>query len=755
MAAPAARVHCTDFGLARSIATGTRLTRTGEALGTPAYMSPEQARGETTLAPATDTWALGCLCYELLTGVAPFAADTVPATIARVLRDEPPPVHRRRPDLPRDLAAVVQAALAKSATARYADARALASDLERVLAGQRPEVRRARRRRLGRQGVLAAAAIAVVGGLALWAARPAPTGAPGNPESEGEALSRAASARAGESPAAAAEGAERAIALAPDRHDWRVQGGLWHWAAGHDERAVAAFAAVPDGTPTVTRARWLEGLVRFVQGLADRRTDQLGAGRDAWRAAAAGEGADAACARAALALADRDPSAPARLAELPTDDRWDVALLRGVAAALAVQRLGPDARAAALRDVSRILDAGLTPPAVLVQRGMLLAELGRVDEAMAEFDRALAIAPDYAVALLNRGEMHRRRRDFARARADFESILAVRPDMAPAHLNLGVLCAQLDDLAAAEPALDAALALEPGRAGTWFQRAYVRQRRQNVAGALSDLDEALRRDPDSVPSLLLRAGIRSDAGDFAAARADVDRAVALDPEDLTARGLRARIAAGAGDLAAARRDQDLLVAREPEDVARRVERARLALRMGDTTTVQADVARILELDPDQPWALARRADVRKRRGDLRGALADLDRALARSPGAADAWYARGTLRMQQRDLAAARADLDQALAVRPRFPEAHLHRGIVRFQVGDEDGALADYDAALAERPDYVEALGTRGSLRRARGDTAGAIDDLERCLQLAAPDLPMRATIERQLAGLRAAAPR
>ena len=103
----------TDFGLARATETHSRFTRSGEALGTPAYMSPEQARGDvSTLTSATDVWSAGCILYELVAGRPPFEGDSIASTIGQVLRSAPPALRRLRPDLPAALDAICDGALA-------------------------------------------------------------------------------------------------------------------------------------------------------------------------------------------------------------------------------------------------------------------------------------------------------------------------------------------------------------------------------------------------------------------------------------------------------------------------------------------------------------------------------------------------------------------------------------------------------------------------------------------------------------------
>ena len=119
-------VFLTDFGLARILdGEASRYTRSGDALGTPAYMSPEQARGETaTLTPATDVWALGAVLFECLAGRPLFVGDTPAAVVGAMLTTDPPDLQTVRPDLPADVARVVRGCLVRAADRRDPSARA-------------------------------------------------------------------------------------------------------------------------------------------------------------------------------------------------------------------------------------------------------------------------------------------------------------------------------------------------------------------------------------------------------------------------------------------------------------------------------------------------------------------------------------------------------------------------------------------------------------------------------------------------------
>src|SRR5207248_4328194 len=126
--------HLTDFGLARLVERESTVTRTKEVLGTPSYMAPEQAVGETkNLTSATDVYGLGAVLYQLLTGQPPFAGGTTYETIRLLLDKEPRPPRSLNPKVDRDLSAICLKCLEKDPKRRYSTALALAEDLEHWL----------------------------------------------------------------------------------------------------------------------------------------------------------------------------------------------------------------------------------------------------------------------------------------------------------------------------------------------------------------------------------------------------------------------------------------------------------------------------------------------------------------------------------------------------------------------------------------------------------------------------------------------
>ncbi len=161
-----------DFGIAR-LEEVAGLTITGQVMGTPGYLSPEQARGEVaTLDRRTDVFSLGVILYELLGGGRPFAGNSNVEILMHLIDDEPEPLRRIAPEVPRDLETVVVTCLEKDPDRRYPSARALADDLGRFLDGEPVEARpvglRERLVRRGRKNPVAAFAV-IAAALALVA----------------------------------------------------------------------------------------------------------------------------------------------------------------------------------------------------------------------------------------------------------------------------------------------------------------------------------------------------------------------------------------------------------------------------------------------------------------------------------------------------------------------------------------------------------------------------------------------------------
>ncbi len=158
------RAVVADFGIARavSVAGGTKLTGTGFAVGTPAYMSPEQAYGDDNIDGRSDVYALGCVAYEMVSGRAPFEADTPQALLAKHAADTVPSMRASDSSIPLFVERAVERALAKQPSDRFQSATEFAEALTSEMVVARVGGRR------GLRPVVAAAAVVVVLVAAVW-----------------------------------------------------------------------------------------------------------------------------------------------------------------------------------------------------------------------------------------------------------------------------------------------------------------------------------------------------------------------------------------------------------------------------------------------------------------------------------------------------------------------------------------------------------------------------------------------------------
>ncbi len=715
------RVVVTDFGLAKDLGDAAALSLSGHVVGTPAYMSPEQADGRgRDVDERTDVYGLGATLFDLLAGRPPFFGDDVVKCLRRVADEDAPPLRAVAPDVPRDLETIVRKCLEKEKRLRYGSALALAEDLSRYLEGKPIHARRpsfsyrisklARRHRALVGVGASSAALLLAIALATLAER-----AQKDASIRALALSSLVSAaqadaeshaRLGESEAAAARLDEAIVAcegfLAErDLAFVRLLLGRCERLRGRDAAAMSSLDRALDLDPALVEARMERGLL-LSSGLAaaaSRRVPPLDPGEEAAlppdlaevRARAV---ADLEAAVAALGRLRRVDAAHAR-AELKR--------LRGdrVAARRAyeeVQRLDP------LHVGARL---GLSRLEIAEGNGEAAWHL-----AMSAIDLFRGFGPAYA----------------ARSEAYAAAAEGEGPRDAADSVARGHLLSEADRrVVSGDRSKEALLA-----------RGAARLRIEDVEGALADVTSALRADPSDAKAHGHRALVHARNAARLASEGRRDEAIA------------AWDAAIGDGTSAITIEPDLASAWNNRGVARS-ERERLLLEAGRVTEAEAersaaggDFSAAIERAPRFALAFQNRAAQRRRHAEallvareieeanraLRGAIADVDAALALKPGDPDAL-------------------LERALAL-----DLDGHRLVLAGDVAGADAprraAREAFDAAVLAAPDDARIRGLRGIHRARRGDGAGAIGDLEAALALA-PDAKARALFEREIAEARA----
>jgi serine/threonine-protein kinase len=563
-----------DFGIARAVtaAGGERLTESGMALGTPQYMSPEQATAG-GVDGRTDLYSLGCVLYEMLTGSPPFTGTTAQAIMARHSVDTVSPVRTVRGSVPEAVERVVLRSLAKVPADRYATARELAEALARAAAGEEAAPP-ARRRSWMVPATLLLAGIAAAVALWLSGRRSGGTGADG-----------AASA-----PVLHRVAILSFASLSPDTTDAYLARGVSEEIASRlgdlPELRVASRSSVErleraGEADLLAQARTL-GFGHLVEGSVRRAGERV---RVSVRLVTAADG---------LRKWNRSyDQAATDLLELQDEIALDVA--RAVAGQLAPSALGPRTGPAPRPEAhDRLLQGNYylaqRSPRGLARAVEAYAEATRLDSSFARAfaklaqahnlyldwgwtydrlppdsllargwraaERAVELDSTLADGWLARGSLLRFGNPvtFAGVRETIQRAVDLDPANAEAHHEFGMILRLLDDDSSAAEHFRRAVALEPDRPMSLVHLGWIDMETRRWAAARHWFDSAAAVNPGFFQAYTERAALRLAMGDSAGARLDAETAIRLRPKSdaLSAEDVLAALEVGRGDTAAAR-----------------------------------------------------------------------------------------------------------------------------------------------------------------------------------------------------------
>jgi tetratricopeptide (TPR) repeat protein/tRNA A-37 threonylcarbamoyl transferase component Bud32 len=734
-----------DFGLAKRIEVEDGQTQSGQVMGTPTYMAPEQAQGRVRqVGPPADIYALGATLYEMLTGRPPFKTPSTMETLHQVIYDDVVPPTKLQVRLARDLETICLKCLQKEPEKRYGTAQELADDLRRYLANRPIRARRTPVwergakwvRRRPATATLTALAVAVVVTLAaFW---------------RGEAQRVASlAARCG-----------RALFQAQDdvaKERWtdarlKLSNLLTQLqpepALGHIRDQAAGLLALAEQGLEAERSRAGDGQ-RHRLFLQRRDEAFFHATRFTGLDLPANLQATRAAARAALGVfaragPDDDWTLPALPTTLGPQERADIGegcyeLLLILAEAVGQALPGEEPKAQAdrglqvLERAARLRDSPtrayhMRRAACLARKGDRAGEAGAVAEAQ-------RIEPATAHDHFLDGQESYRRGEWSAALEHFETVLRSQPDHFWAQCLAAICAIQTKQYGMARLSLNACLRRAPEFVWLYLLRSFASGQsavQARVAGKALGIEdgsfeagvenrfeaaetdyraalERLERKPsDELRYILMvnRALMRAQRGRLDEAVADFQEAIRLDGRPYNAyAGL-----------------------------------AQVFERQKKWDDAQAGFTLALARNPGWPPLYRRRAAVQRGRQDASpahraAAMSDLEDAIRHeepgSPELARDHTGRGELLRGSGRLEEALAACDAALAIVPGDDQAHRLRALVLLDLKRYDEVIRACDAALAHRKRWADIHEVRGLARAGRGDFAGAIDDYSHALML------------------------
>ncbi len=811
MVDPKGRAYVMDFGLAKSVRTGSSLTGSsltgsGFAVGTPSYMAPEQAQGEQArIGPGSDVYGLGAILYQMGAGRAPFEGENALQVLVDVVNQDPVPPRRHNPRFHPELETVALKALEKDPGRRFPSAAEFAADLRRWLDGEpvhaRPSgtlsrmVRRIRKHKAVSLGTVALfLGLAIGGGSLALRHREKSARQRAIPYYE-EAESAYAEADRIRFLSTAVLHQYRVLlekAELSDTEALRLDPGFAdaHFLLGqvirrrdpNDTRALDEYTLALELEKGHVRARIERALWRLaafssrygpdsISRRTDTRTPQLflrpkDSGFESKRAEILADLEEAgrlsarefekALLEGAVEYVSWRPGETARL------DRAEARLARAaelspnsahvplLRAAVRQARGDPKGAAALVADAVRLAP---NDNVLLYNATMFLLMGGRADEALAAADRAIQMAAPNARLHNVRGNVRFDKGDSQGALDDFAEAIRLEPGGAVPYSNAGYVLYANGRYPEALKAYEDALQRSPGTPDYLEAHAAVLAALNRLEEAEADLDRVIAARPDG-PAYSNRGAMRSKRGRYAEAFEDYERALKLAPNDAGVPYnlglLRLREGKPADAIAPFRRALEM--GRATADGWKGL--AQALLKTGQFAEAEIAFTKSLELKGGDANVLADRAQARGNLGKLDAALEDELAAHAISPDDAGIVRDVGVSYAKLHRFEEALPYLEKAFAAGKLDIGPLLAEGLSQA----DRGAAAEkvLDRTLEALPRDRMAWFARARIRHAAGRRVDAVADLDEALRLA-PDfaaaMGLRGVIRLELKRYREAA--
>jgi tetratricopeptide (TPR) repeat protein/tRNA A-37 threonylcarbamoyl transferase component Bud32 len=769
----------TDFGLAKDVGDeGEGLTATGQAMGTPAYMPPEQAAGALDrIDRRSDVYSLGATLYEALAGKPPFSGPTALATMNAVVNDEVPALSSLRPGISRDLETVIHRCLEKEPSARYDSANLLGDELRRFRAGEptlaRPLSPPARLGRWLKRNPVVTGSVLILGlgvgagGVAayFWKVGVAQ-------ERAKQEAARVAKIKAEVTELVDSVESER---LTSNDDFQRVFYDLVRRTEPEAvEVMVARLDSVSQALAKISRETYLEadaltpaektaglkpipGLEAAVAALAELRPGEQVPPQIAEPLAAAGQRiAEREYARFRVRVSGRRAGIQELIASRQGRLSGELSAARLLLFVLA--RLeGEGIDEAIGRYLLVEADPARSVPAGQALRRMKSA---RAKELLfwardrygtqSDFWRNLKAgrgedlsglqegqAPDLesAAGLLYQAELDYERKNYETCVDRAAQAIRLEPKSVRAWILRARAHWALKDYRGALDDARKVIELDPQRPYGWIVQGQSLEKLDYKDQAIASMDEAVSKNADQDWAYRERGALLRTLKNPARALEDTSRAVKIGSRDWRNYEARAMVyldlrrfeAAEADFLEAVGLDANFYQTWLNLSVAR-WELGKFKLAEGDATRALRLVAGDAKKEAK---VLSNRAVTYQSMGNFEAALGDLDSALERAPKVASAWATRGALRGMLGRYKDAIADLDQAIELEPKGAEAWLNRGLMRAQLGADTMALVDIGTAIRLNPKLAHAYAQRGEIYSANGQLKEAHQDFQTALNL------------------------
>lgn len=392
----------------------------------------------------------------------------------------------------------------------------------------------------------------------------------------------------------------------------------------------------------------------------------------------------------------------------------------------------------AIRDYSQCFQMKSDNLTLYYFRGLAYINLKKWAQALPDLNRAIEQEAN-ADRYLSRAWVNFKLKRLPEALADYDKVVAVKTDEWGVYQTRGYIYEELKQYDAGIAQLNRSLQLHPGDGNTLEGRALCYQHLRQYDRAIADYTAALNGKPEFRARVYMRRGtVYQSKGNDAKAIEDYSAALKLDPKDRNALLQRASCHQALGSYSDALADYATMLKNNPSDREALMARAQCFVEVDSDDKAIADYTTIVDRAPQDGAALAARAEIHFNRSELDSAIEDETKITRQHPNAANAWRRRGYYRLIKGDLRNALADHNSALSLEPGENYILLSRALVHTALGNYSEAITDCNEVIKHEKGKTdeEAItdSTLASARKAKalslmGDSADAAEQLQKLL--------------------------
>jgi tetratricopeptide (TPR) repeat protein len=748
------KVYLTDFGLAKEMnASGRSLTLSGTVVGTPDYMSPEQARGDSKkIDRRSDIFSLGATFYHALTGRPAFHGKELYEVLESVVHKDPVTPRSIVPTLNRDIETICLKCMEKDPRKRYQAVAELAQDLNRYLEGEEIVARPAgfltgiiKRMKKNKMALAASiAAVAIILGVAVTTAISSLRKNSAIEDYRRQAESYFDKGKFEEARLAC----EKILALAPVDE-------------AADELSDKCTKAIKTKNDAVSEARAKARAILDRASLSRVPMEIIRVAQEALKIDPTLGEAYQAMAYAYKEAKDLNKAIEFFNKAINTTpslaysyyERGNLYLLAG-----RVQLANADFENVLKYDPESYLG--------YVSKGRIAMHHKRYDEAVSLLNKALELNPNFGQAYINRGVAYYELGQIDKSIEDYTTGISKDPWIADSYCNRGISYSEQGKIPEALNDMGIAVRLEPNDARYYICRAKVHHKNGDYQSAIQDTDSAITKNPKFGEAYIIRANIYlcdnqlekalADAREAAnlepskvgayemlglvySAQKDYDQAItafnkylSLDASSASVYGARGTAYYSKMDYDRALADLNEAIKLDPNDLIAYLNRSSVYQAKGDTDKAIKDLDYALRLGiKDSSYYYKRLAQLYKDKNDFDKGIAMLTKAIVTDPRNYDAYNHRGMLYGTKEEYDKAISDFTEAIRLKPGFLLAYTNRAYTYSEKKNYDKAIADYNEAISISPTATYSLLNRGCCYMVKNEPDKAMSDFNEIIRL------------------------